>query len=193
MKQIKLIAAFAVMALLLASCGKKNDYKAFVGTWGVEKIEYYNIDYACNPIPATIETYNFNPDNINDGIQLIFREDKSGEMRDKSRDTLYFDFDTVTNTYQTIIVCPDTTLVTKFTYSYDNSQSILYMNMDYVRTFMMHVYNLESNSFTYENEYGKDYVERAYLKRLSSDKSSKAIEKSKEVRPRKLESFLSGK
>ena len=193
MKRIKLIAAFAVMALLLASCGKKNDYKAFVGTWGVEKIEYYNIDYAGNPIPATIETYNFNPDNINDGIQLIFREDKSGEMRDKSRDTLYFDFDTVTNTYQTIIVCPDTTLVTKFTYSYDNSQSILYMNMDYVRTFMMHVYNLESNSFTYENEYGKDYVERAYLKRLSSDKSSKAIEKSKEVRPRKLESFLSGK
>lgn len=193
MKQIKLIAAFAVMALLLASCGKKNDYKAFVGTWGVEKIEYFNIDYAGNPIPATIETYNFNPDNINDGIQLVFREDKSGEMRDKSRDTLYFDFDTVTNTYQTIIVCPDTTLVTKFTYSYDNSQSILYMNMDYVRTFMMHVYNLESNSFTYENEYGKDYVERAYLKRLSSDKSSKAIEKSKEVRPRKLESFLSGK
>ena len=55
MKKLTLFATIAVAAILFASCNK-IDYKSFVGTWGVEKIEYYNIDYAGNPIAASMET-----------------------------------------------------------------------------------------------------------------------------------------
>ena len=60
MKKLGIITLCAVCTFLFASCGK--DYKTFVGTWGVEKIEYYNIDYAGNPIAATIVTHNYDPD-----------------------------------------------------------------------------------------------------------------------------------
>ena len=52
MKKLTLFATLAILAVMFASC-KKVDYNAFVGTWGVEKIEYYNIDYAGNPIAAS--------------------------------------------------------------------------------------------------------------------------------------------
>jgi len=191
MKQIKLMAAIAVMALTLASCGN-GDYKSFVGTWGVEKIEYFNTDYAGQPISATIETFSFDPNNIDDGIQLIFREDKSGEMRDNNVDTIWTDWNEETQVYDSYIVNPDTTLVTTFTYSYDKSSAILYMNMSYARTFMMHVINLESNKFTYENEYSQNYVERAYMRRLSNT-PSKSAAKSSVKRPHKEGSFISGR
>ena len=183
----------AFCAFLLASCGK--DYTAFVGTWGVEKIEYYNIDYAGNPIAATIVTYPYDPNDFDNGIQLVFRSDKTGEMRDSDRDTIWYDWNDETNTYDSYVVNPDTTLVTPFTYSYDNRDAILYMNMEYensLRTFMMHVENLTSNSFTYENEYDLNYVEKAYLKRLSKE-ASKSASRSKTARPRMVGSFLSGK
>lgn len=191
MKQIKLMAAITVMALTLTSCGN-GDYKSFVGTWGVEKIEYFNTDYAGQPISATIETFSFDPNNIDDGIQLIFREDKSGEMRDNNVDTIWTDWNEETQVYDSYIVNPDTTLVTTFTYSYDKSSAILYMNMSYARTFMMHVINLESNKFTYENEYSQNYVERAYMRRLSNT-PSKSAAKSSVKRPHKEGSFMSGR
>lgn len=193
MKKIGLFTMCAFCAFLLASCGK--DYTAFVGTWGVEKIEYYNIDYAGNPIAATIVTYPYDPNDFDNGIQLVFRSDKTGEMRDSDRDTIWYDWNDETNTYDSYIVNPDTTLVTPFTYSYDNRDAILYMNMEYensLRTFMMHVENLTSNSFTYENEYDLNYVEKAYLKRLSKE-ASKSASRSKTARPRMVGSFLSGK
>lgn len=193
MKKIGVLTLCAVCAVLLASCGK--NYTAFVGTWGVEKIEYYNIDYAGNPIASTIETYTYDPNDIDNGIQLVFRSDKTGEMRDSDRDTIWYDWNSETNAYDSYVVNPDTTIVTRFTYSYDDKDAILYMNMEYennLRTFMMRVENLTNNSFSYENEYNLNYVEKAYLKRLSND-ASKSANRSKAVRPRKAGSFLSGK
>ena len=191
MKQIKLMAAIAVMVLALASCSN-DDYKSFVGTWGVEKIEYYNSDYAGQPIAATIETFSFDPNDIDDGIQLIFREDKSGEMRDNNVDTIWTNWNTETQAYDSYIVNPDTTLVTTFTYSYDKNAATLYMNMSYAHTFMMHIVDLESNTFTYENEYSQNYVERAYMRRLSNT-PSKSAAKSSVKRPHKEGSFISGR
>lgn len=196
MKKIGLITLCAMCAVLLASCGK--NYKDFVGTWGVEKIEYYNIDYAGNPIPATIASYTFNPEDIDNGIQLIFRADKTGELRDSDVDTIWLWNDEINGFDTTYIYNPDTTLVYTFTYSYDNGGSALYMTMKYTypyvytRTFMMKVYDLTDNSFSYENEYQLNYMERAYLKRLSNT-PTKATSKSKVARPRKEGSFLSGR
>lgn len=188
MKRVKLYAALAIMALLFASCGK-NDYKSFVGTWGVEKIEYYNIDYAGNPIAASMSTYNMVPGDQQSGIDLIFREDKSGEMRDRSQDTLIIKVaGSNPVTYDTII-CPDTTLVTRFTYSYDKTESILYMNMDYVHTYKMNITSFSKDAFIYENEYGPDYVEKAYLKRISNT-PAKSSSRSATVKPNKPGSFL---
>ena len=173
MKKLPLIVLCAFAALFLASCNQNGkDYTAFIGTWGVEKIEYYNIDYAGNPIPSSMVTHTFDPEDIDDGIQLIFRADKTGEMRDSARDTIWTGEDTY-------VVNPDTTLVERFDYSYDNRESILYMNMEYIRTYKMQISNLSDDHFTYENEYWKDYMERAYMKRLSNTPSSKATRSNK--------------
>lgn len=184
MKKLTLFVTLALVGLLFTSC-RKEDYKRFVGTWGVEKIEYYNVDYAGNPIAASLETYNYDPSSTDNGIQLIFKEDKSGEMRDSAIDTLWM-FD---NSY---IVCPDTTLVYAFTYSFDRSDRVLYMNIDYgtyINTFKMYIENMTDNAFTYQNEYDKDYVERAYLKRLSKT-TSKSASRQATQHPHKPGSFL---
>ena len=184
MKKNSLFVFCAFAALFFASCGENDDYKAFVGTWGVEKIEYYNIDYAGNPIMSTMQTHTFDPEDIDNGIQLIFRDDKTGEMRDSDRDTIWISQDSC-------IVNPDTTIVERFDYSFDMRESILYMNMEYIRTYKMQISNLTSSSFTYENEYRKDYMERSYLKRLSDTPASKASRTNKsQKRPHKPGSFL---
>ena len=180
MRRITLWATMAMMAVLFVSCGKDEDevsYKNFIGTWGVEKIDYYNIDYAGNPIAASLETYTYNPDDANNTIQLVFRDDKTGEMRDGAVDTLWLDYNEETGIYETVIPAPDTILVYTFTYSYDESESALWMKMKYtypyedIRTFMVKVSDLTDNSFSYENEYDVDYVEKAYLKRISTTPS----------------------
>lgn len=192
MKRIKLLTLCAIATVLFTSCGK-NDYKSFVGTWGVEKIQYYNIDYAGNPIAASMETYDMVPGDSQSGIDLIFREDKTGEMRDRSQDTIIKKVSDNPAVYDTII-CPDTTLVTKFTYSYDKSDAILYMNIEYpVKTYKMNIVDLNKDSFIYENEYGTDYVEKAYLKRLSNTTSKSESRKSLPTRPYREGSFLSGR
>lgn len=195
MKKTALLTLCAFATLLFASCGKTNSdaYKTFVGTWGVEKINYYNIDYAGNPIAASMSTYNFVPGDTQSGIDLVFREDKTGEMRDRSQDTLFLNWNAETHTYETIIICPDTTLVTKFTYSYDAAESILYLNMEYVRTYKMNILNLEKNAFVYENEYGENYVEKAYLKRLSDTPSKTSSNAKATIHPNKPDSFLGGR
>ena len=172
----------AMMAMLFASCSK-TDFKSFIGTWGVEKIEYYNIDYAGNPIAASLETFTFDPNDADNGIQLTFRADKTGEMRDSAIDSLLVD--------SVYIHCPDTVLVTKFTYSYDKSDKSLYMNMDNsARPFRLQIENLTSDSFTYENEYGTDYMEKAYLKRIS--KSTKSASRNIPAHPHKGPGALFG-
>ena len=197
MKRITLFAAIAISALLFVSCGKDN-YKTFIGTWGLEKIEYYNIDHAGYPIAASMNTYYFVPGDTQSGIDLIFREDKTGEMRDRSQDTIYVkDTNVDPPVVVDTIICPDTTLVTTFTYSFDEKSSILFMTIkeDGHTTYIyeMNIVNLESNSFVYENEYRPYYIERAYMKRLSSTPSKSASRNNQLSRPNKKGSFLSGK
>ena len=179
MKKLTLFATIAVATMLFASCNK-IDYTSFVGTWGVEKIEYYNIDYAGNPIAASMETHIFDPDDTNNGVHLVFKEDKSGEMRDSAVDTLWTDWNSETQQYESYIVNPDTVLVYPFTCSYDKSDRTLYMNMDYgtyMRTFRMSIQDMTNDSFIYENEYDKDYMEKAYLKRISDTPTKSATRK----------------
>ena len=187
-----------MMAVLFVSCGKDDEtvsYKSFIGTWGVEKIDYYNIDYAGNPIAASLESYTYNPDDPNNTIQLVFRDNKTGEMRDGAIDTLWLDYNEETGTYETVIPAPDTILVNTFTYSYDVNESALYMNMKYTypyvysRTFMVKVSDLTDQSFSYENEYDIDYVEKAYLKRVSNT-TSKGASCQPAKHPRKHGSLL---
>ena len=190
MKKLTLIATLAIVALLFTSC-KKDDYTKFVGTWGVEKIEYYNVDYAGNPIGASLETYNYDPNSTDNGIQLTFRSDKTGEIRDSAVDTLWTDWNQETQAYDSYIVCPDTVLVYTFSYSYDKNDHVLYMSRDFdMHTFKMSIDNLTDNSFTYQNEYSKDYMERAYLKRISN--TTKSASRSVSTYPHKHHGSLLG-
>lgn len=189
MKKVKLVAICAIAMLILASCGKKDN--PFVGIWGVEKIEYYNIDYAGNPIEASMETYTFPLGDPHDGIDLVFRENKTGEIRDRAIDSLYADYDSITQTYQTVIPCADSTFVTVISnYNYDEATSSLYITPEHSRPYMMKINNLTDNSFVYVNEYDKDYVERAYVKRLSDVKAAPSKQSVKH--PRKPGAFLGG-
>lgn len=179
-----------MVALLFSACGKVN-YKSFVGTWGVEEIEYYNTDYMGNPIPGSKKVFHYNPNDTDNGIHLIFKEDKTGEMRDSAIDTIWV-LNEVTNVYDSYIYCPDTTVVYKFNYSYDEEESILYMNMDYYQIYALHVYNMSGDAFIYENTYDEDYVEKAYLKRISKT-PTKSTSRNKEVRhPHKMPGSLFG-
>ena len=190
MKRLTLWATLAFTAMLFTSCGKE-DYKSFIGTWGVEKIEYYNTDYAGNPIGASLESHVFDPNDTDNGIHLIFREDKTGEMRDSAVDTVWFENEITGET--DYVVNPDTVLVTKFTYSYDKSDRSLYMNMeDLARPYRLQIEDLTNNSFTYENEYYTDYVEKAYLKRVS-DTPTKSARRQAVNHPHKPGSFLGGR
>ena len=175
--------------LFLASCGKKDN--PFVGIWGVEKIEYYNIDYAGNPIEASIETFTFTPGDPNDGIDLVFNADNTGEIRDRAIDSLYDDYDSVHQTYQTVIPCPDSTFVTVISnYTYEKKTSTLYITPEHNRPYMMKISNLTANGFTYENEYATNYVERATVRRISDVKSAPSKQSVKH--PRKPGAFLGG-
>ena len=191
MKKLTLFATVAIMALLFASCSK-NDYQKFVGIWGVERLEYYNIDYQGNPIGASMETHDYDINDEDNSIRLYFREDKSGEMRDSAVDTIKLNWNESTHQYDSIIYCPDTVLYYPFTYSYDKSNNSLYMNMDYgtyMRTYRMQINNMTDNSFTYENEYGKNYMEKAFLKRIS-DTPSKSTGRKVVTHPHKPGSLM---
>ena len=197
MKKTVWFLTLAIAATLFASCSKK-DYKTFVGTWGVEKIIYesYNTDYLGNPIQGSMETntYEYDPEDVDHGIQLIFKKDKSGEMRDNDVDSLPI----VNGNDTTYIQCSDTTLVTKFTYSYDEDESILFMNLPSLAiTYMLKISDLTDDSFKYENNYGigsdnRVYIETAYMKRISNKTSKTGTKTSKNTKchPRMKGSFL---
>lgn len=197
MKKLTLFATLALAALLFASCNK-TDYKSFVGTWGVERLEYYNIDYYGNPIAASMTYTEFDLNDPDNGIRLVFKEDKTGEMLDSAVDTVWTDWNSETQQYESFIYNPDTTLVTTFTFTYDKSESALYMNMrytypyEYIRTFMMKVSDMDSDSFVYENEYDVDYLEKAYLKRIS-DKATKSGGRQAVKRPHRPGALMGGR
>ena len=165
-----------------AEDGSQIDYKVsvtlenpFLGIWGVEKLEYYSIDYAGNPIASSMESINFNPNDIDNGIRLVFREDKTGEVHDNS------------------LVIMDLPIVTSFTYSYNSDASRVYINKEDNSSYVFNVIELKNDSFVYENEYISHQIEKAYLKKLSdaSSKSNNVIESP--FRPYKQGSLLSGK
>ena len=195
MKKLTLFATLAIAALMFTSCNKTN-YKTFVGTWGVEKIEYYNIDFAGNPIAGSMETHIYDPNDTCNGIHLVFRENKTGEMRDSAIDTVWL-YNEETQEYDSYIYRPDTVMVYTFTYTYDASESSLIMKTrytypyEYMRTFMMKVSDITDNSFIYENEYDVNFVERAYLKRVNNA-TSKATRQTPN-HPNKPGSFLGGR
>ncbi len=192
MKRIAFCTLCALAAMTFSSCVKDEAYKSFVGAWGVERIEYYSLDYAGQPIEASMESYDLIPGDPDNGIELIFRDDKSGEMRDSSQDTLWLDWNESTQTFETIIVCPDTTLVESFAYSFDEPSSVLIMSMKGSKIFKMEISDLTENSFVYVNEYEEDNIEKAYLKRLRGTTSGKTAGL-RQKRPYKLGSFLSGR
>ena len=188
MKKLTFLTMMALGALLFTSCNK-IEYNSFIGTWGVEKIEYYNIDYAGNPIAASSEVYTYDPNSTDNGIQLIFKENGTGEMRDSAIDSIGIDEDNDFN-YDYYIVCPDTVVVTEFDCSYNQSDRCLYMtNLGTMRTFKLQIQDFEDDSFIYENEYDKDYMERAYLKRVSKEVTKSGSRQAKK-HPHKLGSFL---
>ena len=200
MKRLKLLALCALIAAVFSSCGK-DDYKKFVGTWGVEKIqyEYYNTDYWGNPIEGDMEVIDhvMDPDDFDNGLHLTFKENKTGEMRDSAIDSLQ----TVIGQDTVFIQCPDTVIVYHFRYTYDEDEEILYMTMDdNARTYRMEISNMTANSFEYENNYGKDpdnrlYIEKAWLKRVEGTPAKANSRKAKPSgqRPRMPGSFLSGR
>ena len=215
MKKIALSLICIVAVFMFSSCGKE-EYQKFVGTWGVEKIVYesYNTDYAGEPIEGSIETetYEFDPNIETDGIQMVFRADKTGELRDNAIDKLYFVYDETTQSYvpytiapegfdilhDSILPCADSTFVTRFTYSFDETESVLYLTMSNANTFRMVISGFEKDAFTYENVYAVDeedndkvYKETADLKRISKS-TPKPTNRQTTKHPNKRGSFLGG-
>lgn len=154
----------------------------FIGVWGVERVDYYNTDYAGNPILSTIDTYYFVLGDPEGGIDMVFREDNTGEIRNRSLDTIYVD--------NQMIVCPDTTIITPYTYSFDADSSLLYLNTPYI-PYIMKIVELTLDSFVYECEYYPHYIEKSCLKRLS-DTPMKSTGKKTQQTPHKPGSFLGG-
>ena len=192
MKKLTFMAIVAFAAMLFTSCGKA-EYSQLVGTWGTEKIEYYNVDYAGNPISGSMSVFEYDYDDPDNSIQLIFRDDKSGEMRDSAIDTMWINPDE-NGVFQDSIVCPDTVLVTRFTCSFDKSDQSLYMNMeDSPRPYRVVITEITNETFVYENEYGTDYVEKAYMRRISKTPTKSAVRGNKAVRhPHKMPGTIFG-
>lgn len=132
---------------------------SFFGVWGVERIDYYSVDYAGNPIVSTMETFTYDPNSADNGVQMVFRDDKSGEIRDSTVDTIW-----IGNDY---VITLDTTMVTRYNYSFDFENSILYLGLEHGRTIALHIMEQSAESFVYEHEYAQDYIEKAYLRRVS--------------------------
>lgn len=174
MKKFTLVLAVAATILAgMVSCkSDKDDYMKFVGDWGVRTSTYYNTDYAGNPIPATVNTYYFVPGDKIDGIDLVFRTNKTGMMIDRSKDTLFI---RVSATQIDTIIAPDTVIVRNFTYTYDKDTELLYLNMEYARTYSMRIENFSDTAFTYYNLYDIDYMEKARMVRLTDNPTRNAV------------------
>ena len=193
MKRIVLFAAALMVTIAMASCKDKEDvqnYKEFVGTWGVEQLDYYNIDYAGAPIESSRETFYFTPGDMEGGIDLVFRDDKTGEMRDRSIDTFFLENENTHVVYDTIIN-PDTTVYSYFDYSYDAEESVLFMTMSSTqKTHRLRISNFSHSNFSYMNEYRTNFIEEAKLVR-TSDNVRVQGRKNEMQRPRKTGSILS--
>lgn len=184
-----------MVTIAMVSCKGKEDvqsYKEFVGTWGVEQLDYYNIDYAGAPIESSRETFYFTPGDMEGGIDLVFRDDKTGEMRDRSIDSFFLENENTHVVYDTIIN-PDTTIYSYFDYSYDEDEAVMYMTMAATqRTHRLRISKFDKNNFSYLNEYRTNFIEEAKLVRTSEN--ARAVGRKNEAqRPRRTGSFFSNR
>ena len=130
-----------------------------------------------------MKTYEYDYDDPDNGIQMTFREDKTGEIRDSAIDTIWTDYNDETGEYETVIPCPDTVLVTGFTCSFDKTDQSLYMNMeDSPRPYRAVITRITNEILVYENQFDTDYTEKAYMRRISKKPTKSAGRSNKEVR-----------
>lgn len=122
-----------------------------LGMWGVEKLEYWETDYAGIMIPSTFDSLDFIPGDLDHGIDLSFRSDMTGEMCDRSQ--------------------PDTTIVKTHTYSFDYMNSRINLQRT-DESFVLDVLELTSENFIYKCEHPSGFFEKAYLKRLTETPNS---------------------
>lgn len=199
MKKICFFAALTALMIGAVSCTDNNeqeeinDYRIFVGTWGLKQIDYYFVDYFGQPIEEERETWDFIPGDTINGIDLVFKSDKTGLRIDRSHDTLFFLASVNPVTYDTI-VCIDTILYAPFNYSYDAEEKMLYMTTtDDGKTHAAKIVYIDENGFRYYNQYkvnGNDYAEDAVLERIPDAPSRVAPARRKVVAPHKPGSFL---
>jgi hypothetical protein len=214
MKKIAFVLFCGFFAMMFSAC-QQVDYKTFVGTWGVERVEYesYNTDWQGNPIEASMvsKVYVTDPNDTNNGIHMIFNADKTGELRDSAIDSLWFVWNENLGIYEVYrarpdvpwdssIYCPDTVLIDKYTYSYDKDESVLYLSMtDVVLTYKLKITELNSKEFVYENKYYQNvntdnrlYIERSFLRRVY-ETPSKSTSRSSQPRFHVPGSLLNGR
>lgn len=176
MKKHLLTIAIMAFAFGMISCGK-SEVDKLVGRWGLERLEYYTIDYYGQPIESTIESEDFIPGDMENGIEIVFYSNKHGQWIDRDRDTFIFQVSINPVAYDTIIN-PDTVLVTDFTYSYDKDLSALYIRTSDAETFQMDIELLNDNTFIYVNEFKQHEVERAVMRRIDTQDKVKSSRKS---------------
>ena len=181
MKKNSIIFGLILLTFGMMSCrsGEEQSYKNFIGTWGVERIEYwvYNVDYAGQPIAASFEMDTMYEYDVNDpgyGIQMVYNSDKTGEYRDFAIDSMWFKWNETyqeydmylapPDDYDSVIYCPDTTLVYTFKYLYDDESHDLVMKMSNQHTFMMTIAELTDNSLISENVW--DYDETTHTEKM---------------------------
>ncbi len=182
MKNNVTIIAFLALLLGMMSCGK-DENSMLVGTWGVERIEYYYIDYYGQPISSTLKVYEYTPGDTENGIEMVFYENKRGEWRDHDIDTFLVQVSINPVTYDTI-VNPDTTLVIPFKYSFDKDLNSLTIKTADAETYMLDVEALTQGTFVYINQFKTDYVERSVLKRIDGKSKVQSSGKASPKAPR---------
>lgn len=180
MKKLTSIVIAMTLLLGVVSCGK-NEASKLVGIWGVERIEYYIADYYGQPIETAFSSLEYTPGDYDNGIELVFMENKKGEWRDHDVDTIYVQVSIDPITYDTI-VNPDTTLITSFTYSVDEDIPAVFVKTGKMETYMLEIEQLDDNTFIYKNEYGENIVERAIMKRLPDKSASTRGQKKSQYR-----------
>lgn len=189
MKRIAILLLAVTTMLSVVSCNK-SEKTLLLGRWGVERVEYYYVDYYGQPIASTIEGEDFIPGDPDNGIELVFKDSKKGEWRDHDVDSFFIKISTDPVVYDTI-VNPDTTVITTFTYSYDKDIPAIFVKTSNQETYMLEIEQLDETTFSYTNEYGPDYVEHAIMKRLSDDSKATSSRGNRPSHPRKPGSFFS--
>ncbi len=168
-EKMKRLFLFVLLASLLSFVSCEKDSSILVGYWGVERIDFYDVDNSGTMIGSSLETYTFTP-GAADGIEVTFYADGTGYILNKSNST-------VTNQH--------------FSYDYDESDGSLYIVRDDGSSYIMAVETLNETKLVYINQYEDYHVEKDYFVRTG--KGTKASWRQHPLLPFKPGSFLSGR